>query len=358
MKNGKPYIMAVLCVSALAAGGCGKPKAQEPANAFPFPLGAAVSNEDLNSQNPQHGLLRYFDIYVAGNEMKVENIQPREGVFRFEKGDALAAYAHEHHKKLRGHTLVWHSQIPAWFFQAQGTGEPASKEELYARMERHIKETVSHYKGRIDSWDVVNEVVGDDGGPRDSPFYRIAGSYDYVLRAFQWAHEADPEAKLFMNDYNVEAPGKKQNAFYELAVWLKEQGAPIDGVGLQSHISIYWPQASDFRRTIDRFAALGLKVQITELDMSIFRYEDTAKTKTADQVEECLRTQAVKYGELFTVFEEAAAAGKLDMVLVWGLSDGASWLNGFPVPGRTDYPLLFDRDYQPKSAFRSLTDKR
>jgi endo-1,4-beta-xylanase len=322
---------------------------------FSFPVGAAVPEYSLNPNNSQYKLLDHFNIYVAENEMKPENIQARKNNFTYEKGDKLVNYALEHNKKARGHTLIWHSQTPAWFFKG-ADGETASKEELYENMKNHIQNVMAHYKGKIDSWDVCNEVVGDDGKPRDSKYYQISGGYDYVLKAFQWAREADPDARLFLNDYNTEYSGAKQDEFFKLAEWLKSQGAPIDGLGFQCHISVYFPDISEIEKAIDRSAALGLKAQITELDMSLFAWDDKSKTKTDEEVQKLLSDQAQKYGGLFSLFQKKSAEGKLDMVMLWGVADDTSWLNNFPVRGRINYPLLFDRLGAPKPAFWAVVD--
>jgi endo-1,4-beta-xylanase len=321
---------------------------------FTFPLGAAVSRSSLDPGEPQHELLKHFNIYVAENDMKPECLEPGCDRFDFTYADKLVNYAEANGKKIRGHVLVWHNQTPDWFFRGSGRGGLAAREELYARMENHIKKVLARYKGRIDSWDVANEVLADDGKPRNSKYYQIAGSYDYILRSFIWAREADPNAKLFLTDYNVEYPGGKQDGFYTLAAWLLEQGAPIDGVGFQGHISVHWPSVGDLGNAIDRFSALGLKVQITELDMSLFAHDDKAAAKSSAEIEGLLQDQACKYRDLFVLFREKALDGKLDMVLIWGLSDGGSWLNDFPVAGRTNYPLLFDRECRPKQAFWAL----
>jgi endo-1,4-beta-xylanase len=323
---------------------------------FAFPLGAAVPRRGLDPGEGQYELLKHFNVYVAENDMKPECLEPASDSFDFTHADKLMDYAEANGKKVRGHVLVWHNQTPEWFFQGSGEGGLATREELYARMENHIKTVMTHYKGRIDSWDVVNEVIADNGQARNSKFYQIVGSYDYILRAFIWAREADPNARLFLTDYNVEHPGDKQDGFYNLASWLTEQGAPIDGVGFQSHFNVHWPSVNDIGNAIDRFSALGLKVQITELDMSLFAYNDKAESKSSAEVKELLPDQARKYRDLFLLFKEKAAGGKLDMVLIWGLSDGSSWLNDFPVLGRTDHPLLFDRDCRPKQAFWALAD--
>jgi endo-1,4-beta-xylanase len=318
-----------------------------------IPLGTAVDYAYLDPHNIHHGLLRHFNAYVYGNEMKQDALQPAEGRFNWTKGDALIEYAEKNGKKVRGHTLVWHQQVPSWLFQGSGPDGLATKEELYRRMENHIKTAMSQYKGKIDSWDVVNEAVGDDGNPRNSNYYKIVGSYEYIANAFRWAHEADPEAKLFINDYGVEAGGEKQDGYFKLVSDLLAQGVPINVVGLQAHISISWPSVADLRNTIRRFAALGLKVQITELDMSIYANGGEAK-KRADR--EILLDQAFKYRALFEMFREEARAGNLDMVIVWGMADDDTWLNNHPVPGRTDYPLFFGKDLRAKPAYWGMVN--
>jgi endo-1,4-beta-xylanase len=312
------------------------------------PLGAAINHSYFNSDNIHHGLLRHFNAYVYGNEMKQDAIQPAEGRFNFAKADALMDYAAKNGKKVRGHVLVWHQQVPSWLFQGSGPNGLATKEELYARMENHIKTVVSRYKGKVDSWDVVNEVIGDDGSLRDSKYFQIVGSHEYIVKAFRWAHEADPDAKLFINDFGVEGSGAKQEGYFKLVSDLLAEGVPIHGVGLQCHISIGWPTVGDLRSVIRRFAGLGLKVQVTEFDMSIYANSGEAK-KRADR--EVLLAQAFKYQSLFTMFREEARSGNLDMVVMWGIADDDTWLNNHPVTGRTDYPLFFGKDLRAKPAY-------
>jgi endo-1,4-beta-xylanase len=318
-----------------------------------IPLGVAIDYAYLDPKNIHHDLLRHFNAYVYGNEMKQDALEPSEGRFNWTKADALLDYAEAEGKKVRGHVLVWHSQVPDWFFQGSGEGGLATKEQLYARMENHIKTVVSRYKGRIDSWDVVNEAVGDDGDLRNSRYYQIVGSHEYIANAFRWAREADPDAKLFINDYSVEAAGAKQDGYFKLVSDLLAEGVPIDGVGLQSHINVSWPTTGDLRAVIRRFAGLGLKVQITEFDMSLYANSGEAK-KRADR--DALMDQANKYRALFAMFREEARAGNLDMVMVWGIADDDSWLNNHPVPGRTDYPLFFGKDLRAKPAYWIMVD--
>jgi endo-1,4-beta-xylanase len=222
-------------------------------------------------------------------------------------------------------------------------------------MENHIKTVVTRYKGKVYTWDVVNEPIGDDGDPRNSRYYQIAGSFEYVIKAFQWAHEADPDALLCLNDYSIEASSAKQNQFFNLLQELLDSGIPSNVLvaGIQGHISTAWPTVADLRQTIRRFASLGIKVQVTEFDMSIYADSGEAKRR-ADR--EILLAQANKYRALFEMFREEARDGNLDMVVVWGLSDLDTWLNNYPVPGRTDYPLFFGKDLRAKPSYWTLVD--
>jgi endo-1,4-beta-xylanase len=313
-----------------------------------LPLGAAINYAYFEAGNIHHGLLRHFNAYVYGNEMKQDALQPSEGRFNFTRADALVDYAAKNGKKTRGHVLVWHQQVPSWMFQGSGPNGLASRAELYARMENHIKTVAGRYRGKVDSWDVVNEVIDEDGSLRNSKYLQIAQSREYIANAFRWAHEADPNAKLFINDFNVEAAGAKQDGYYKLIQDLLAEGVPIHGVGLQCHISVSWPTVADLRNAIRRFAALGLEVQITELDMSIYANSGEAK-KRADR--EVLLAQAFKYRALFDMFREEARAGNLAMVVLWGIADDDTWLNNHPVTGRTDYPLFFGKDLRAKPAY-------
>jgi len=322
---------------------------------FPeFPFGSAIDRKYLDPNNINHDLLRHFNVLVYGNEMKPDAMQPSEGRFFWANADALVEYAEKNNKLLRGHTLLWHQQIPGWFFQGSGPNGLATKEQLYARMEKHIKEIVGRYKGKIHTWDVVNEVLEDSGGDmRNSKFYQIVGSHEYIANAFRWAHEADPDALLCLNDFSIEAASAKQDAFYNLIKTLLDEGVPVHVAGIQAHISVGWPTVGDMRQTIRRLASLGVKVQITEMDVSIYADSGEAK-KRADR--EILLEQASKYRALFDMFREEAKAGNLDMVLVWGISDIDTWLNNHPVPGRTDYPLFFGKDLRAKPAYWVIVD--
>ncbi|MEV4011813.1 endo-1,4-beta-xylanase [Nonomuraea angiospora] len=309
----------------------------------PFVMGSALTRPDALGV---HGelLARHFSGVTPGNELKWDATEPREGEFTFADGDFLVDFATRHGMTIRGHTLAWHSQTPDWVFQN------ADKELLLKRLETHVRTLVTRYKGKIAAWDVVNEVVDENqpDGLRRSKWYEIAG-LDFIRTAFRVAHEADPDAKLFINDYNTEFP-RKREALYALVKRLKEEGVPIDGVGHQLHLNIEHPPASSVEATIERFATLGVDQQITELDVSIY----TDFVSSYDTIPpELLVQQGHRYKELFDVFRRQAA--KLSSVTVWGESDDVSWLRSWPIP-RLNAPLLFDDDLQAKPAYWGVVD--
>jgi endo-1,4-beta-xylanase len=356
---------------------------------WPFYVGAVADPEDLLSFIPQHDLLRHFNVVVSGNNMKSEYIMPSPwtptGAYRWEKADALVNYAEANNKKIRGHVLIYGEQTPRAFFEGGGRNGRATINELYARMEYHIKTVFEKYGGRIAWWDVCNEVAGwgepTQGGYESgqSPYTLImqdAGKtgmdrYEYVLKAFQWARRyADAnggqDVKLFLTDADIEFRGAKQTEFFRLLDYLIANNAPIDGVGMQGHIAWDSPSVRDFGNSIDAITAKqrngkNLVVQVCELDISLYMANETnwsnrsacRMTLSERDITTRLRQQAVKYRELFDMFEQKYRQGKLDLVLIWGLADGESWKNYMPVQ-RTDYPLLFDRSYQPKQAYQEL----
>jgi endo-1,4-beta-xylanase len=336
-----------------------------------FLIGAAVPASVVSKpDSPAAALLaRQFSSLTPENDLKWDHVQPRPGEFTFRAADALVAFGEKHKLAVIGHTLVWHSQTPAWVFTGPD-GQPASADELRARMRTHIETVAGRYCGRIRGWDVVNEAVAD-GGPevlRDSPWRRILGE-DFVELAFRIARETDPKAELYYNDYNLEQPAKRKRAL-ALLRRLKERGAPIDGVGLQGHYNLQWPPAAEVDATIREFSALGLKVMITELDVNVLPSRgpqgvaDVALREDGapelDPYRDGLPAQmqqrlAARYAELFGVFLRHRE--QIDRVTFWGLHDGASWLNDWPVRGRRNHPLLFDRDLKPKPAFQAVVPR-
>ncbi|MCF0069665.1 endo-1,4-beta-xylanase [Dyadobacter sp. CY261] len=321
-----------------------------------FPVGVAVSARTLSG--PEAELItQQFSSVTPENAMKMGPIHPEESRYAWQDADAIVAFAQKNGMKVRGHTLCWHNQTPKWFFTDQ-SGKQVSREVLLERLKQHINDVVGRYKGKIYAWDVVNEAVPDTGAGiyRRSKFYEIIGE-DYIEKAFEYAHAADPDAKLFYNDYNTESASKREKIF-QLLKKLKAKNVPVHGVGLQGHWSIYEPTAAELEKSITQFASLGLAVQITELDVSVHPKEhERRERKPTDNgvlTPEMTEKQAVQYKMLFDTFRKHK--GTLTGVTFWNVSDKSTWLDNFPVPGRKDYPLLFDSQYKPKAAFNNVVN--
>lgn len=331
-----------------------------------FPIGVAVDTAGLQT----HGALvaQHFNSLTAENEMKFESIEPTEGAFDFAAGDTLVAFAREHGMKMRGHTLVWHRQTPDWVF-VDAAGKPASRELLLGRLKKHIDNVVGHYKGSLYAWDVVNEAILDNGKYRTNEeaeadqrtrWHAILG-VDYIAEAFKYAHAADPEAKLFYNDYRLYVPEKRQ-AIYEMLKGLLASGVPIHGVGLQAHLNIapatdatnhgYHQTVEQEEAAIELFASLGLEVQITELDLSVYvpgvKYTPDQFYTLETFNDEVKAKQAERYAAFFALFHKHADV--ISGVTFWGVADDNTWLSEFK-SGRKDFPLLFDVNHAPKPAF-------
>lgn len=305
---------------------------------------------------------RHFNSVVAENCMKSAVIHPEENRFDFSESDAFVAFGEENNMAVIGHCLIWHSQLSPWFCVDE-KGEKVSSEVLKKRMKSHIYAVVGRYKGRIKGWDVVNEAIEWDGSWRKTPFYEILGE-EYVPLAFQYAHEADPDAELYYNDYGMDASGKRAKVV-ELVKMLKGRGLRIDAVGMQGHMGMNYPRYDDFERSILQFGDAGVNVMITEWDMSALPsvhaeanvdytalYQEKLNPYPEGLPDEIARTWNARMKKFFEMF--LAHANVITRVTMWGVSDGDSWKNNFPVKGRVDYPLLFDRQYQPKSFFDGL----
>lgn len=301
-------------------------------------------------------LLGHFNSVTSENNMKWEALQPRPGVFRFGSADALIDYAEKNGMEVIGHTLVWHSQTPDWVFE-DDQGKPLTRGALLERMENHIKTVMGRYKGRIKGWDVVNEAVeyNSETGKwelRNTKWRQIIGD-DYIEYAFRFAHEADPDAELYYNDYNSTDPGKR-DAIYALVKSLLDKGIRVDGIGIQGHWEIDSPSEARIREAIEKYSSLGVKVHITELDVSVYSWNDRTDRYATGLPEDMAARQAERYASIFKIFREYASV--IERVTFWGVRDNNSWKNNFPVPGRKDYPLLFDKDGQPKPAFWAVLD--
>lgn len=336
-----------------------------------FPFGTSVSPSELDGDNVHSDFIKYqYGAIVPDNCMKPEAIQPTEGTFTWDNADKTVDFANANGMVLRGHTLVWHSQVPDWFFQdPEDLSKPASRELLLERMKTHIQTVMTRYKGRVDYWDVVNEVISDKSGLRGeeegSKWRSIIGDVDgdgydddYIRLAFEYAKEADPDAVLMINDYGTEGSARKRDDLYNIVERLLKKGTPIEGIGLQSHISMYSPSAEQIKETIEKFASLkkynpNFTVQVTELDMSIYS-GNSEGTKTP--TEDVLAQQAAQYKKIFDVYKEESEKGNLSLVMVWGNSDDNSWLDNFPVKNRPDAGLLFDRNLQAKPAYWAIVN--
>jgi len=271
-----------------------------------------------------------FNCVTPGNEMKWESIERTKGSPTYTSGDQLVSFAQQNSMKVRGHTLLWHQQIPSWL-------NSLSKTDLEAAMKKHITEVVTHYKGKLYAWDVVNEVFNEDGTLRDSIWHKnFNGSY--IGTAFKLAHQIDSNVKLYINDYNVEGKNKKSDGLYNLVKDLKSQSVPVHGVGLQAHF-IVGQVPHDLAENMQRFAALGLDVAITELDIRL-QMPSTAQT---------LEQQAKDYA---TVFKACTSVSKCVGVTIWGITDKHSWIPDV-FSGYGD-ALPWDTNYKPKPAVAAI----
>jgi len=362
-----------ICTSVLCVAVAGIAHAQTPGLkdvfAGSFRVGAALNDNQFFERDGQGAALikAQFNTITPENVLKWEHVHPQPTKYDFSPSDRYVAFGEANGMFITGHTLVWHSQTPRWVFQ-DSSGKPLTRDALLARMKDHIQTVVGRYKGRIKGWDVVNEALNEDGTMRKSPWYNIIGD-DYIAKAFQYAHEADPAAELYYNDYNLENAAKRNGAA-ELVKKLKAQGIPIAAVGSQTHEKLYnTGTAAKLDTTISVLSALGVKVNITELDIDVLpaatqnRTADVGVTAqggvnpavnpfAAGLPDTVQRKLAARYSELFNVFIKHR--GAIDRVTFWGVGDGDSWLNNWPMRGRTNYPLLFDRQDLPKPAFDAV----
>lgn len=345
-------LILTACVAAAAATGFAQQKGLKDYYKSYFPIGVAVSPRALASE--QGDLVKKeFNSMTAENAMKMGPIHPREGEFNWRDADSVAAFAKRNGMKLRGHTLVWHTQAPGWIFK-DSTGGQVSKEVLLQRMKAHIDAVVNRYKGTVYAWDVVNEAISDkpDEYLRPSLWYQICGE-EYIAKAFQWAHEADPKALLFYNDYDEINPVKRAKII-RLINSLKKAGIPIHGVGLQAHWAVNEPTRPQLESTLKDFAALGLQMHITELDISVYPKEHSARERRPSDSDTAFTSQKEQqqidvYKMSFELFRKYRK--NISSVTFWNISDRFTWLDNFPVRGRKDHPLLFDRNLQPKKVY-------
>jgi endo-1,4-beta-xylanase len=331
-----------------------------------FLVGAALNPAQFTDQAPAEDAIikAQFNSISPENVLKWVIVHPRPGVYDFTLSDKYVEFGETNHMFIIGHNLVWHSQVPGWVFKDE-KGAPLTRDALLARMKDHIDTVVGRYKGRIKGWDVVNEALNEDGTLRQSQWEKIIGD-DYIEKAFEYAHEADPKAELYYNDYSLENEAKRKGAI-EIVKRLQAKGIAITGVGVQDHVHMDWPSPEQIDATINDFGKLGVKVMFTEVDVDVL--PSATSNQGADVSlnvasnpklnpyvnglpEAMQKKLADRYAALFSTY--AKHCGLVTRVTLWGVTDGDSWKNNWPVRGRTNYPLLFDRNAKPKLAFYAV----
>jgi endo-1,4-beta-xylanase len=302
-------------------------------------IGAAVQSAPLqNDANYRSVLAREFNMMVPENAWKFELVHPQRDRYDFREVDALMAFAKANHMQVRGHPLLWYYALPQWLTEGKFT-----RDELLAILREHIQTVVGRYRGQVAIWDVVNEALNRDGSLRDTMWLRQIGP-EYLDLAFRWTHEADPQARLFYGDYSNEEVSQKSDGMYLMVQGMLQRGVPINGVGLQTHLTARYPTRLDLlAENIKRFGELGLEVQFTELDIKI--------ADISGSWEERLAVQAQQYANLL---RECLRAQKCTGFITWGFTDRYSWIGD--LTGEVDAPLIFDKSYSPKPAYNALKE--
>ena len=335
-----------------------------------FLMGVAVSSRSIRTDSAL--ILREFSSLTAENDMKVGVIHPQEDRWNWKNADDIVAFAERHKIKIRGHNLLWHNQNAEWMFTGPD-GKPASKELLLQRLKTHIFTIMNRYKGKMYAWDVVNEAIEEKNPDankmyRDTKWLEAFGGPEFIEAAFRFAHEADPSAKLYYNDFNSERPDKREKIF-KLLKKLKADKVPIDGVGFQAHWTVGRPSAAEIRTALDKVVSLGLDIQITELDITVYpKPAPIVPGKPAvdpGYTPEAEAMQIAKYKEVFDIFRQYKK--HINSVTFWNVSDRGSWLDsrgggsaGDPIPSPPiilkAYPLLFDVAGQRKKAYWAVVN--
>ncbi|MBB3067965.1 endo-1,4-beta-xylanase [Paenibacillus baekrokdamisoli] len=301
-------------------------------------IGIATQSYYVNDSQYASVLNHEFDIITPEYQMKMGQVQPQKGVFNFDEADKLVSFATKNNLLIRGHALIWHQSLPDWVVNGTFT-----KEQWINIMKDHITQTVSHFKGKIYAWDVVNEAFWQNGAYRPTVWYDNIGP-EYIELAFKFAHDADPNAKLFYNDFDTEVTNDRSNAIYKMVTALKAKGVPIDGIGFQTHLTINGVNYAEMKKNFQRFADLGLDTDITELDIVTHTFSGTQEEK--------LQAQAEVYSNIFDI---ALNLPSVKSIVFWGMKDGQSWLNKYT--GFAEYPLLFDNSYDKKPAYKAILQK-
>jgi endo-1,4-beta-xylanase len=331
-----------------------------------FLVGAAIGTDQALGKEPRalELVAEQFNTITPENLLKWQEVHPQPQHYDFTAADKFVEFGRKHHMFIVGHNLVWHNQTPPWVFEGE-TGAALTREALIARMREHIQSVVGRYRDQINGWDVVNEALADDGSMRKTKWQQTIGD-EYLEDAFRFAHEADPKAELYYNDYNEWHP-EKRRAIKALVQKLKREKIRIDGIGLQGHWGLDYPSTKEIDAMLSDYATLGVKLMITELDITVLpdpasaRGAETTRNVSArkelnpypDGLPTSMQQRlAERYTEIFRIFVKHT--DHLVRVTFWGVHDGQSWRNNWPVRGRTDYPLLFDRQLHPKPAYNAV----
>ncbi len=341
-----------------------------------FKMGAAVNPAIVSGSDKasQDIVLTHFNTITVENVMKAALINPQPGVFNFGPADDYVAFGEKNRMFIIGHTLVWHNQTPDWFFKDEN-GKPRSYEAVKERLHEHIKTVASRYVGRVNAWDVVNEQIGEDGKYRPTTWVNGIGDGDELMKlSFKYAAQYAPNTELYYNDFNAWRP-EKRDGIIRMIKMLQKEGIRIDGVGMQGHWGLNYPKNQYIEEAIDAYAACGIKVMITEMDIDVLPLTREGQiigqgmTHPQFQLEEfknyldpytkglpadIQKKLTERYQELFKIFYKKR--DKIDRVTFWGINDGMNWKNDYPIPNRTNYPLLWDRNYQPKPALKAVLD--
>lgn len=365
--------IALFVLAGLLAG-CSNPKKTTGSAGIPslketfktdFAIGAALNADQILEKEPNAKALvpQQFDAITPENIMKAEVIHPEWGRYNFELADKIVDYGKKHNMEVNGHTLIWHSQLPAFVRRMK---DADSVRQFFTD---HINTIAARYDGKLYSWDVVNEALNEDGTMRKSIFLQKLGD-DYVVEAFRLAQKAAPHTKLYYNDYNIEQPRKRAGAI-ALIKKIQAAGVRIDGVGIQGHWRAYNVPLEDIEKSIQEFSALGIEVMFTELDLGVLPNPGEMTGADVNQTaaysakmnpyanglpDSMVVKQSKSYEDLFRLFLKYN--NKISRVTFWGVNDGQSWLNDWPIRGRTNHPLLFDRQFKPKPAFFKVIETK
>ena len=339
-----------------------------------FLIGVAVNPAITSGRDSasQAIVIKHFNSITVENVMKAALINPQPGVYNWGPADDYVAFGEKNKMFIIGHTLVWHNQVPAWFF-TNAAGKPNTKEEQIERLRSHIEAVAGRYAGRVHAWDVVNEVIGEDGNYRPTSWVNAIANGDTLVKyAFKFAAQYAPNTELYYNDFNAWRPSKR-DGIVRMIKMLKKEAIRIDGVGMQGHWGLNYPKTKYIEEAIDAYAASGVKVMITELDVDVlpltkegqiigqgmadkqFQLEefkaflDPYQKGLPDSMQKAL---ANRYAELFSIFYKRK--DKIARITLWALHDGLSWKNDYPIPGRTNYPSLWDRQHKPKPALSAV----